>query len=126
MHTFIRIIPALTLHLSALASSGVPHDRPSIDRPTPSGSEVVHLRIRTFPDPCADEFTLVIPEGLRGHTRAVLLDGSYRTVLDWPLGFSETAGNRVDVPMNGLDPGTYTLRIWDEYGDAGATIIEHQ
>ncbi len=126
MNTFVRIIPALALHLSALASSGVPDDLARIDGPALPASGVVHLEIRTFPDPCADEFTLVVPEGLRGHTRAVLLDGSYRTVLDWPLGFSETAGNRVDIPMNGLDPGTYTLRIWDEYGDAGATIIEHQ
>lgn len=126
MNLFTRIIPALALNLSPFVSSGVPDVHPPIDMPTPTGNEVVQLRIRTFPDPCADEFTLVIPEGLRGHTRAVLLDGSYRTVLDWPLGFPETAGNRVDVPMNGLDPGTYTLRIWDEYGDAGATIIEHQ
>lgn len=126
MNMFSCIIPALALHLSSLASPDVRGDGPRIDGPALPGSGVVHLQIRTFPDPCADEFTLVVPEGLRGHTRAVLLDGSYRTVLDWPLGFSETAGNRVDVPMNGLDPGTYTLRIWDEYGDAGATIIEHQ
>lgn len=107
---------------AAFTSAEKPFNRQP-DHPT---NDVVHLLVRTFPEPCGDECTLVVPDGMRGNTRATLLDGSYRTVRDWPLGFSETAGNRVDLQLNGLEPGTYTLRVWDEYGDAGAAIIEHQ
>lgn len=116
------LAPIMALCLSPLASVAA---STGTEARTPA-HEAVHLQVRTFPDPCADICTLIIPEGLRGNTRAMLLDGSFRTVRDWPLGFSEVAGNRVDLQMNGLEPGTYTLRIWDEYGDAGATIIEHQ
>jgi hypothetical protein len=125
MNTFKSLGPILAMGLSPFAAFSS-SDESSTTEPEHPVNVVVQLQVHTFPEPCADEFTLVVPDGLRGHTRAMLLDGSYRTVLEWPLGFSETAGSRVDVPMNGLDPGTYTLRVWDEYGDAGATIIEHQ
>lgn len=128
MSSFRSVFPMLAICLAPLASMAAitSQDGMTSKKAAPPTNQVVHLQVRTFPDPCADECTLIIPEGLRGNTRAMLLDGSYRTVRDWPLGFSEAAGNRVDLQMNGLEPGTYTLRIWDEYGDAGATIIEHQ
>ncbi len=120
--------PIMTLCLSSVVSVAAFHssDMPYGTQPEHPTSDVVHMQVRTFPEPCGAECTLIIPEGLRGHSRAVLLDGSYRTVREWPLGFAETAGNRVDLSMNGSGSGTCTLRIWDEYGDAGPTIIEHQ
>ena len=115
------LAPIMALCLSPLASVAA---STGTEARTPV-NEAVHLQVRTFPDPCADNCTLIIPEGLRGNSRAMLLDGSYRTVRDRPLGFSEVAGNHVDLQRNGLEPGTCTLRIPDEYGDAGATIVEH-
>ena len=122
------LAPIMALCLSPFGTTAAFHssDMPCGTQPEHPTSGVVHLKVRTFPEPCAAECTLIIPDGLRGNTRAMLLDGAYRIVRDRPLGFSEIAGNRVDLQMNGLEPGTYTLRIWDEYGDSGATIIEHQ
>ncbi len=128
MNTIKSLGPIMALCLSPFAATAAFHssNMPYCAQHEPPTSDVVHLQVRTFPEPCEAECTLIIPEGLRGNTRAMLLDGAYRIVRDWPLGFSEVAGNRVDLRMNGLEPGTYTLRIWDEYGDSGATIIEHQ
>lgn len=94
--------------------------------PPPSSGSPVRVQLRTFPDPFTDHFTLTMPEGLRGHVQAQLLDGSYRPVKEWPLGFAVSTGNRVDISADDLPRGIYTLRIWDEYGDSGAATVQCQ
>lgn len=128
MNPIKRSVPILTMCLLSFASNAAftSSDMPDKKEPEHPTTTTVHPHVRVFPEPCVDECTLIIPDGLRGHTWATFLDGSYRTVRDRPLGFAETVGNRVDLPVSGLRPGTCTLRIWDGYGDAGATIIEHQ
>lgn len=86
----------------------------------------MRIELRTFPDPFTDHFTLTMPDGLRGHVQAQLLDGAYRPVKEWPLGFAVSTGNRVDISADDLPHGTYTLRLWDEYGDSGAAVVQCQ
>ncbi len=85
-----------------------------------------HVQVKTYPDPFTDHFTVTMPEGLYGHVSAQLLDGSFRPVKEWPLGFAVPAGNRIDIPAGDIPAGTYTFRIWDEYGDAGAALVQCQ
>lgn len=72
--------------------------------------------LREFPNPFSDHLTFTMPQGLRGNTRAQLVDEAGRVVNEWPLGFAEEAGAPVTLSTAGLVPGLYVLRLLDEWG----------
>jgi hypothetical protein len=84
-----------------------------IERPDSMPNE---LSIRVFPDPFRDHLVFTMPNGSKGHTRAEIDDQAGRSVLQWPLGFSQAPGSLVTLDTSGLEPGAYVFRVLDEYG----------
>ena len=64
-----------------------------------------------------------MPDGLRGNTRAELCDEAGRSLIQWPLGFSEGAGATITLDTPDLPAGVYVLRLTDEWGDHGELTL---
>lgn len=111
MNTSRFPVLALTIALSATAMADQPVNAP------------FRIRLSEFPNPCNDRITITVPEGLRGNTRADILDGAGRTVMSWPLGVQGMAGTPVTLDTPALPPGVYVLSVLDEIGDEATTTL---